>query len=124
MASTGNFPLVSNSSPPPEEISHLAHICYSGDLDNDDVNEVFRSSLEAFEQKGFSLLELWPVLLSAVQSARPKIIKLLLSRGLVMNEMYISQAILTPSKEVFQAFLESGWDINAPLNSFHPPMLA
>ncbi|KAF1843450.1 ankyrin [Cucurbitaria berberidis CBS 394.84] len=124
MAATTIHPPADNPGPPPEEISYLSRICYIGDLDVNVVNETFRNGLEAFEQKGHSLLELWPVLLSAVQSARPKIIKLLLSRGLVMNEMYIRQAIETRSKQVFQAFLESGWDVNTLWDNFHPPILA
>lgn len=123
MASTVTLP-PANNTPPPEEISNLAQICYFGDLDVNDVNETFRNALEAFKQKGHPLCELWPVLLSAVQSARPEIIKLLLSEGLVMNEMYIRQAIETRSKEVFQAFIESGWDVNMIWDNLHPPVLA
>lgn len=124
MASTTILPPADNPGPPPEEISHLSRICYIGDLDVNDVNVTFRNCLEAFEQTGHSMLELWPVLLSAVQSARPEIIKLLLSRGMVMNEMYIRQAIETRSKEVFQAFLDSGWDVNTLWDNFYPPVLA
>jgi hypothetical protein len=112
MASTPILPPPTNYSLPPEEISALSQLCHLGDLDNQDVNVAFRRGLEVFERKNQSLCELWPVLLSAVQSARPKIIKLLLSRGLRMNEMYIRQAIKTRSKEVFEAFIENGWDVN------------
>ncbi|KAF1958345.1 ankyrin [Byssothecium circinans] len=124
MASAPTLPPANDPGPPPEEISYLSQLCYFGDLDDKAVHTAFRNSLEAFEQNGRSLRELWPVLLSAVQSARPHIIKLLLSRGLEMNEMYIKQAIQTRSKEVFQAFLESGWDVNMLWDNFHPPILA
>ncbi|KAF2793655.1 ankyrin [Melanomma pulvis-pyrius CBS 109.77] len=124
MASSTILPPAENPSPPPGEISDLSRICYIGDLDVNDVNVNFRNGLESFEQTGHSLRELWPVFLSAVQSARPEIIKLLLSRGLAVNEMYIRQAIETRSKEVFQAFFDSGWDVNTVWDNFHPPILA
>ncbi|KAH7346033.1 ankyrin repeat-containing domain protein [Pyrenochaeta sp. MPI-SDFR-AT-0127] len=124
MASTTLHPPTDCPGPPLEEISDLSRLCYTGDIDVNDVNVTFRNRLEEFEQKGHSLHKLWPVLLSAVQSARPEIIKLLLSRGLVMNEMYIRQAIETKSKKVFQAILESGWDVNMIWDNFHPPVLA
>ncbi|KAL1796092.1 hypothetical protein ACET3X_006316 [Alternaria dauci] len=41
-----------------------------------------------------------------------------------MNEMYIRQAIETRSKEVFEAFVESGWDVNETWDNLHPPVLA
>lgn len=41
-----------------------------------------------------------------------------------MNEMYIRQAIETRSKEVFEAFIESGWDVNETWDNLHPPVLA
>lgn len=107
------LPPANNTSAPPKEIFDLSRLCYIGEFNDNHVNVAFRTGLEAFEQRSHSLLELWPALLSAVQSARPEIIKLLLSRGLVMNEMYIRQAIETKLKEVFEAFLESGWDVNA-----------
>ncbi|KAE8832169.1 hypothetical protein P3342_013139 [Pyrenophora teres f. teres] len=117
-------PPVKTTSPPPIEITTLARICRIGDLDDDDVNRSFHDDLESFERKGHRLLELWPVLFSAVRYARPQIIKLLFSRGLAMNQMYIKQAIQTRSKDVFQAFIESGWDVNKPWVNFHPPVLA
>ena len=123
MAFTTTFP-PANTDPPPEEISDLAQVCSIGDLNVGYVNETFRNVLEAFKQKGHPLAELWPVLLSAVQSIRPGIIKLLLSEGLVMNEMYIRQAIETRSKDVFQAFFDSGWDVNTIWDNLHPPVLA
>jgi hypothetical protein len=118
------LPPAHNTIVPPKEISDLARLCYIGDIDVNDVNETFRNDLEAFKHRGHPLCELWPVLFSAVQSARPEIIKLLLSEGLVMNEMYIEQAIETRSREVFQAFIDSGWDVNTPWDELHPPVLA
>ncbi|KAI1666360.1 Ankyrin repeat protein [Pyrenophora tritici-repentis] len=108
-------------SPPPIEITTLARICRVGDLDDD---QSFHDELESFERKGHRSVELWPVLFSAVRHARPQIIKLLFSRGLAMNQMYIKQAIQTRSRDVFQAFIDSGWDVNEPWVNFHPPVLA
>jgi hypothetical protein len=124
MTSTIALPPVHNPNPPPEQIPSLARLCYIGDLNANDVNRSFRDGLEAFEQKGHPLHELWPVLLSAVQSDRPEIIELLLSRGLAMNEMYIRQAVETRSKNVFRAFLDCGWDMNSTWDNFQPPVLA
>ena len=117
--STPTLPPATNINPPPVEITKLAQICCIGDLDVDTVNESFHSNLASFEQKGHRLLELWPVLFSAVRCARPEIIKLLLlCRGLAMNQMYIKLAIKTRSKEVFQAFIDSGWDVNKPVLAY------
>lgn len=109
---------------PPSEIPFLARLCITGDLEHINVNSTFHAKLDAYFQKGHQTPELWPVLLAAVEYARPKIITLLLSQGLAIHQMHVLQAVRTKSKEVLQALLDSGWDINQPLDTFYPPVLA
>jgi hypothetical protein len=111
--------------PPPLEITTLARLCFTGDITaNDDINLAFHSELETYYKHGHRSLDLWPVLLTAIQYERPGIITLLLSRGLQLNSMYVYEAVATGSKDVFEAFLKSGWDLNKPLGTFDPPVLA
>ena len=116
---------ISSMNPPPSEISSLARLCFAGDIiANDDINLAFHSEFETYLKHGHRSVDLWPVLLTAIQHKRPGIIALLLSRGLQLNSMYVYEAVATRSKEVFDAFLKSGWDLNKPLSTFDPPVLA
>lgn len=110
--------------PPPREITDLARLCLQGDLEHDDINLAFQTNLQAYSRQGHQMSLLWTVLFAAVQYARPRIFTLLLSQGLQLHPMYVEQAVSTGSKEVFQAFLDNGWNVNEPLYSFRPPVLA
>jgi len=99
-----NLLTTNHTNPPFKEISHPARICCVRDIDVHNINETFRRSLEEFKHKGQPVRELWPVLLSPVQFARPETIRLLLSEGPVTNVTYIRQAIKTKLKDVFHTF--------------------
>lgn len=109
---------------PPREIPVLARLCITGDLENNLVSTDFYANLDAYLRKGYLMRELWPVLLAAIQYARPNIITALLSRGLSIHQMHVMEAIHTKSKEVFQALHDNGWNLNDPVGTFYPPALA
>ncbi|RMZ72423.1 Ankyrin repeat [Pyrenophora seminiperda CCB06] len=110
--------------PPPIEITLLARLTLIGDLDNEKVNKQYHTHLDAYLEKGFPIYLLWPALLAAIEDARPLAVKTLLSRGMEISRMFVIQAINTKSKEVFQVLIDSGWDINEPVDTFYPPVLA
>ncbi|KAH8723977.1 hypothetical protein GQ44DRAFT_760693 [Phaeosphaeriaceae sp. PMI808] len=104
--------------PPPKEVATLTRVCILGDLDDDSVRKFFENELQAYTQHGHPLNLLWPVLLAAVEYARSRIIKHLLA------QMHIQQAIKSRSKEVFEAFLDNGWDAHNLVDTFYHSALA
>lgn len=116
---------ISPGDSPPLEIYSLARLCTTGDIiANEPVHAAFCSELDAYYKRGYQPSDLWPVLLTAVKHCRPGMIKLLLSHGLPLQTMHVCEAVKTGSKEVFEAFLASGWDLNEQLGMFNPPVLA
>ena len=60
----------------------------------------------------------------AIEDGHPSIVSRVLGLGLKLSRLHIEMALDNPSAEIFQAFLDHGWDLNAPLSGIEPPVLA
>ena len=70
---------------------------------------------------------LWPfplVLYQAIEENQAQIVSYVLGLGLKLQRLAIERALDVGSIDVFQAFIDNGWDINAPLGELEPPPLA
>ena len=71
---------------------------------------------------------LWPfnlVIYTAIEKQHSQIVSYVLGLGLKMERLAIEMALEgDPSSDIFQAFIDNGWDINAPLGEVEPPTLA
>lgn len=69
----------------------------------------------------------WPfnmVLDTAIEERKPQVVSCVLNYGLTIGVASVHLALDAESSDVFQAFVDSGWDINAPLGRAYPPPLA
>ena len=70
---------------------------------------------------------LWPfplVLYRAIEENQAQIVSYVLGLGLKLERLAIERALDVGSIDVFQAFIDNGWEINAPLGELEPPALA
>lgn len=71
--------------------------------------------------------DLWPfplVMYTAIEEEKPQIVSYVLGLGLKLGRLAIERALDVMSVDIFQAFIDSGWDRNAPLGQLRPPPLA
>ena len=71
--------------------------------------------------------DLWPfplVLYRAIEKNQAQIVSYVLGLGLKLGRLAIEKALDVRSVDVFRAFIDNGWDINAPLGEIEPPPLA
>ena len=71
--------------------------------------------------------ELWPfklVLSGAISKRNIRLVSLALDSGMKVEVYAVMMALDIESIEVFQAFIDHGWDINMPLSETQPPLLA
>ncbi|KAL8814655.1 MAG: hypothetical protein Q9223_006139, partial [Gallowayella weberi] len=69
----------------------------------------------------------WPLevlVAKAIEQSKPAMVSRALDLGLKLGRFHIERALDNPSAEVFQAFHDHGWDLNAPLSETEPPVLA
>ncbi len=71
--------------------------------------------------------DLWPfglVYYTAIEKNEPQIVSYVLGLGLKLERLAVERALDVESLDIFQAFIDNGWDINAPLGEIEPPPLA
>lgn len=71
--------------------------------------------------------QLWPFYIAfwaAIEFKNLGIVSRLLEQGIAVERGAVHEAIRAGSVEVFERFLEYGWDINMPLGGQDPPALA
>jgi hypothetical protein len=74
---------------------------------------------------GYPMGGLEPVFLHAISENRPSIVALLMSRGVHLCDKNLYNACAwDTSPEIFQVFLDYGWDINKPMNWARAPPLS
>ena len=72
-------------------------------------------------------LGLWPfplVLYRAIEENQAQIVSYVLGLGLKLERLAVERALDVGSADIFGAFVDHGWDINAPLGEQEPPPLA
>jgi hypothetical protein len=60
----------------------------------------------------------------AVDEKKPQVVSYVLALGLKLERLAIERALDVKSVDIFQAFIDNGWDINAPLGELESPPLA
>ncbi|KAI4117143.1 MAG: hypothetical protein LQ338_007602 [Usnochroma carphineum] len=91
------------------------------------VLETWPSQPSSGIDSGDYVPELWPfkaVLSGAIEKGNPEIVSDVLDRGLKIELYAVMLALDLQSMEVFQVFIDHGWDINMPLGETTPPCLA
>ena len=84
-----------------------------GDLERvKDVFEQWKSKGYRSENPNYPLEELQSALYLAASSKHASIVSYLLSQGLYVGKEGLMVAVKAKSTDVFQAYLDNGWDIN------------
>ena len=74
---------------------------------------------------GYEIGALEPVFHHAIRKSKGAIVSYLMDEGILMSVPALDDALeYKASVEVFQAFLDHGWNINEPLDEKAPPPLA
>lgn len=65
-----------------------------------------------------------PILSEAIEQSLVEVVEALLDCHVPMNSVLFLKATRNTSYQILQAFLNHGWDINTPIDSYTPPALA
>ncbi|RHZ62026.1 ankyrin repeat domain-containing protein [Aspergillus thermomutatus] len=103
-------------------MTELQVVALSGNIERlyATLSQLRESSIddETFEAKTV------PVLYKAIEDNSLEVVECLLDNQVPMNPWLFMKATENTSYQILQAFLNHGWDINAPIDSNTPPALA
>ncbi|KAL9103918.1 MAG: hypothetical protein Q9163_001066 [Psora crenata] len=107
---------------PPVEVSKVNAAITTGDLAT--VKAVFESDwLEKSQDDRIDINRFASSLAATIMHDHVSVAAYLLSHGVRMNISHFKLAVERKSYSILQLFLDSGWDINEPINWFTPPPL-
>ena len=110
------------SYPPPTEIKQLEEASASGDLVA--VQTIFEYEfLQRPDADRVEIDRFAGSFVAAIKNDHYVIASYLLSQGIPINICHFTMAVEMKSYSFLQLFLDSGWDINTPIDSANPPPL-
>lgn len=87
------------------------------------INSTLPELRESLDNATFQA-KLTPLLREAVETNSSSLVYCFLENHVQINSQLVVKATMNTSYQTLEAFLNNGWDINAPVDSNTPPALA